>query len=43
MARLDRLIQVMHEQRADALQLAVGKPAALVSNGVRPAADPGRR
>ena len=33
MARLDRLIQVLHEQRADALQLAVGKPAALVSNG----------
>ena len=32
-ARLDRLIQVLHEQRADALQLAVGKPAALVSNG----------
>ena len=33
MARLDRLIQVLHEQRADALQLTVGKPAALVSNG----------
>jgi twitching motility protein PilT len=33
MARLDRLIQVMHEQRADALQLAVGKPAALLANG----------
>ena len=33
MARLDRLIQVLHEQRADALQLAVGKPAALVTNG----------
>jgi twitching motility protein PilT len=32
-ARLDRLIQVLHEQRADALRLAVGKPAALVSNG----------
>jgi twitching motility protein PilT len=32
-ARLDRLIQVMHEQRADALQLIVGKPAALVANG----------
>jgi twitching motility protein PilT len=32
-ARLDRLIQVMHEQRADALQLAVGKPVALVTNG----------
>ena len=27
-ARLDRFIQVMHEQRADALQLAVGQPAA---------------
>jgi len=36
-ARLDRLIQVMHEQRAEALQLAVGKPAALVASGaVRP-------
>ncbi|MGH7512545.1 MAG: hypothetical protein ACREOQ_06435, partial [Gemmatimonadales bacterium] len=33
MARLDRLIQVLHEQRADALRLAVGKPAALVTNG----------
>jgi twitching motility protein PilT len=32
-ARLDRLIQVMYEQRADALQLVVGKPAALVANG----------
>jgi twitching motility protein PilT len=32
-ARLDRFIQVMHEQRADALQLAVGHPAALVTNG----------
>jgi len=32
-ARLDRLIQVMHEQRADALQLAAGKPVALVTNG----------
>jgi len=32
-ARLDRYIQVMHEQRADALQLAVGHPAALVTNG----------
>jgi twitching motility protein PilT len=32
-ARLDRFIQVMHEQRADALQLAVGQPAALVTNG----------
>ena len=37
MARLDRLIQVMHEQRAEGLQLAVGKPASLVANGgVRP-------
>ena len=33
MARLDRFIQVMHEQRADALQLAVGHPAALVTSG----------
>ena len=33
MARLDRLIEVMHEQRADALQLAVGRPASLVANG----------
>jgi twitching motility protein PilT len=32
-ARLDRLIQVMQEQRAEALQLAVGKPASLMSNG----------
>jgi twitching motility protein PilT len=32
-ARLDRFIQVMHEQRADALQLAVGQPAALVTKG----------
>jgi twitching motility protein PilT len=32
-ARLDRFIQVMHEQRADALQLAVGHPAALVTSG----------
>jgi twitching motility protein PilT len=36
-ARLDRLIQVMHEQRADALQLTVGKPASLMQNGsIRP-------
>jgi twitching motility protein PilT len=36
-ARLDRLIQVMQEQRADAIQLAVGKPASLMQNGsVRP-------
>jgi twitching motility protein PilT len=32
-ARLDRLIQLLYDQRADALRLAVGKPAALVSNG----------
>jgi twitching motility protein PilT len=36
-ARLDKLIQVLQEQRADALQLAVGKPASLMQNGsVRP-------
>jgi twitching motility protein PilT len=36
-ARLDKLIQVLHDQRADALQLAVGKPASLMQNGtVRP-------
>jgi twitching motility protein PilT len=36
-ARLDKLIQVMQEQRAEALQLAVGKPASLMQNGsVRP-------
>jgi twitching motility protein PilT len=36
-ARLDKLIQVMQEQRADVLQLAVGKPASLMQNGtVRP-------
>ncbi|MGH7497600.1 MAG: type IV pilus twitching motility protein PilT [Gemmatimonadales bacterium] len=33
MARLDRLIEVMHEQRAEALQLVVGRPASLVANG----------
>jgi twitching motility protein PilT len=33
LARLDRLIEVMHEQRADALQLAVGRPASLLANG----------
>ncbi|MGH7528452.1 MAG: type IV pilus twitching motility protein PilT [Gemmatimonadales bacterium] len=33
MARLDRLIQVMHEQRAHALQLTVGQPASLVTDG----------
>jgi twitching motility protein PilT len=32
-ARLDRLIQVMQEQRAEALQLAVGKPASLLQSG----------
>jgi twitching motility protein PilT len=32
-ARLDRFIQVMHEQRADALQLTTGQPAALVTSG----------
>ena len=37
MARLDKLIQVMQEQRAESLQLAVGKPASLMQNGsVRP-------
>jgi twitching motility protein PilT len=35
LARLDRLIQVLHEQRADALQLAPGAPASLVGNGAR--------
>jgi twitching motility protein PilT len=34
-ARLDRLIQVLHEQRADALQLAPGEPASLVGDGTR--------
>ncbi len=33
MARLDRLIQVLHEQRADTLQLAAGKPASIVRDG----------
>jgi twitching motility protein PilT len=33
LARLDKLIQVMHEQRAEALTLSVGKPAALTQNG----------
>ena len=33
MARLDKLIQVMHEQRADALRLVTGQPAALQQNG----------
>ncbi len=33
MARLDKLIQVMHEQRAEALNLVVGQPASLMQNG----------
>ena len=33
MARLDKLIQVLHEQRAEVLTLSVGKPAALTQNG----------
>jgi twitching motility protein PilT len=33
LARLDKLIQVMHEQRAEALNLTVGKPASLMQNG----------
>ncbi len=33
MPRLDRLIQVMYEQRAEALQLTAGKPASLLANG----------
>ncbi|HEY5940789.1 MAG TPA: type IV pilus twitching motility protein PilT [Gemmatimonadales bacterium] len=33
MARLDKLIQVMHDQRAEALHLDVGKPASLLQNG----------
>jgi twitching motility protein PilT len=33
LARLDKLIQVMHDQRAEALHLAVGKPASLMQNG----------
>jgi len=33
LARLDKLIQVMHEQRAEVLTLAVGKPASLMQNG----------
>jgi twitching motility protein PilT len=32
-ARLDRFIQLLHEQRADALRLTVGQPAALVRDG----------
>jgi len=33
LARLDKLIQVMHDQRAEALHLDVGKPASLLQNG----------
>ena len=33
MARLDKLIQVLHEQRADMLKLSAGEPAQLQSNG----------
>ncbi len=33
MARLDRLIQVLYEQRGDALRLAVGQPVTLLANG----------
>ena len=37
MPRLDKLIQVMQDQRAEALELAIGKPASLMQNGsVRP-------
>ncbi len=37
MARLDKLIQVLHEQRADMLRLSAGEPAVLQSNGsIRP-------
>jgi twitching motility protein PilT len=32
-ARLDRLIQVLYEQRGEALRLAVGKPVTLLANG----------
>jgi hypothetical protein len=32
-ARLDKLIQLLHEQRADALRLSAGEPAALQQNG----------
>jgi len=36
-ARLDQLIRILHEQRADSLRLAVGKPAVLLRDGtVRP-------
>ena len=33
MARLDKLIQVLHEQRADMLRLSAGEPAVLQTNG----------
>ena len=33
MARLDKLIQLLHEQQADALRLTTGQPAALQQNG----------
>ncbi len=33
MARLDKLIQLLHDQRADALRLSSGEPAALQQNG----------
>ena len=33
MPRLDKLIQLLHDQRADSLRLAAGQPAALQSNG----------
>ena len=33
MARLDRLIQALHGQRADTLDLTAGKPASLVRAG----------
>ncbi|MGE5092571.1 MAG: type IV pilus twitching motility protein PilT [Bacillota bacterium] len=37
MPRLDRFIQAMHEHRADALQLAPGKPVSLlIKGGTRP-------
>jgi len=32
-ARLDQLIRILHEQRADSLRLAVGKPAVLLRDG----------
>ncbi len=33
MARLDKLIQLLHDQRAGALRLAAGQPAALQTDG----------